>query len=152
MNEINAILVDNQPLNGIEDLSNVKEIFNTLNEFMPFQSVSIGFLKAIAKLLNYTTEQLFETTHPLIPMQMSDGRIRVYALNDDLLHYGKAIITFKKAIKKVKNISKFPLLPVKFSDEKKFGFTTQDYPDGQRTFRLLIPQGGVSIVDIYPEE
>lgn len=150
--ELDTLLTDSQPISGIEDMANVKEIFSTLNEFMPFQSVSTGFLKALAKLLNYTTEQLFESTLPLIPMQMQDGRIRVYALNDDLLHYGKAIITFKKAIKKVENVSKFPLLPVKFSDEKKFGFTTQDYPGGQRTFRLLIPQGGVSIVDIYPEE
>ena len=150
--EIQELLKDGTIMDGVEDLQNVNEIINTLNQFMPFASVSVGFLKAVAKLLNHTVEQLFESTHPLIPMQMHNGRIRIYAINDDLLHYGKAIITFKKGIEKVENVSKFPLLPVKFSDKKVFGFTTQDYPGGKRTFRLLIPQGGVSIVDVYPEE
>ena len=149
LQEIDEILKENKPIDGVDDLQNVKEIISTLNQFMPFSSVSVGFLRAIAKLLNHTTEQIIECTHPVIPMQMRDGRIRIYALNDDLLHYGKAIITIKEPIEKVENVSKFPLLPVKFSDKKQFGFTTQDYPGDQRTFRLLIPQGGVSIVDVY---
>ena len=147
--QLQELLLDQTHVGGIEDHSNVKEIISTLNEFMPFERVSLGFLKALAKLLNYSAEQILECTHPVIPMQMQDGRIRVYALNDDLLHYGKAIVTIKAPIKKVQNVSKFPLLPVKFSDKKQFGFTTQDYPGDQRTFRLLIPQGGVSIVDVY---
>jgi hypothetical protein len=116
---------------------------------MPYQKVSKGFVKALAKLVNLAHADILESTHPVIPVKMDDGRIRVYAFNDDLLHYAKAVITFNGKIDKVKNISKFPLLPVKFSDQKQFTYTTQDYPDGQKTFRLLIPQGGVSIVDIY---
>lgn len=138
--------VDDSP---ILDVENIPEIISTLNQFMPYQKVSKGFIKSLAKLVNLAHADILESTHPVIPVKMGDGRIRVYAFNDDLLHYAKTVITFNGKIDKVKNISKFPLLPVKFSDQKQFTYTTQDYPDGQKTFRLLIPQGGVSIVDIY---
>ena len=99
--------------------------------------------------MKITYSHIIQSTHPVIPMVMRDGRIRLYAMNDDLLHYGKAIITVNADIEKVTNVSKFPLLPVKFSATEEFTWTSRDYPGDYRIFRLLIPQGGVSIVDVY---
>ena len=83
-------------------------------------------------------------------MEMPDGAIRMYVINDDRLHYALSTVTIKNHdIEKVNVISKFPLLPVKFSDAKRFGFCTQDYPGDQHTFRVIVPQGGVSVVDVY---
>jgi len=140
--------VDDRP--GIEDPFNIEEITypNLLNE-MPYQKVSRGFVKALALLLKEKLAELVESTLPIIPMQMADGRIRVYGINDDRLHYGFNMVTFHKDIREVKNVSKFPMLPVKFSDDGNFSFTTSGNPEGKHTFKLLIPQGGVSIVDVY---
>ena len=147
--EIDALLYEKDDNIAIANVYDANEVISTLNNFMPYQKVSCGFIKALAKVLNLSYQDLIQSTHPIIPMKLKDGRIRIYALNDDLLHYGTAIIKVDKDIKQVKNVSKFPLLPVKFSDKKEFNFTTSDKPLGQHTFRLLIPQGGVSIVDVY---
>ncbi len=134
---------------GISDVNAVTESTNTLNHFMPYQKVSVGFVKALSELLKISYSHILKSTHPIIPMVMRDGRIRLYAMNDDLSHYGYGDITVYSDIERVGNVSKFPLLPVKFSDEKNFSYTATDYPNGNRTFRLLMTQGGVSIVDIY---
>ncbi len=133
----------------ITDVNAVVEVTNTLNHFMPYQKVSSGIVKAIAELLKLPFEDIIKATCPIIPMVMRDGRIRLYAMNDDLLHYEEANITVNAEIEKVANVSRFPLLPVKFSDELNFSYKATDYPNGNRTFRLLIAQGGLSIVDIY---
>ena len=89
-----------------------------------------------------------ESTHPVIPMRLEDGRVRLYVVNDDRLNYGQAVITMKHDVEKVCNVSRFPLLPVKFTDDGTFNFMSRDYPGQSRTFRVLIPPGGVSIVDV----
>lgn len=135
---------------AILDVNSVKEVINNLNHFMPYQKVSAGIVKMIAELLKKTFAHILKSTHPVIPMLMKDGRIRLYAMNDDLMHYAEANITVSSGMEKVENVSKFPLLPVRFSDTGNFGgFLGQDYPGNLHTFRLLIAQGGVSIVDIY---
>ena len=98
----------------------------------------------------FSHDQLFEASNPVVAMEMPDGAIRMYVINDDRLRYALSTVTIKNHdIEKVNVISKFPLLPVKFSDAKRFSFGTQDYPGGQHTFRVIVPQGGVSIVDVY---
>ncbi len=75
----------------------------------------------------------------------------LFVPNFDLLseEEQKRLASYKGDIEKVNVVSKFPLLPVKFSDEKVFGFQAQDYPGDQHIFRVLVPQGGVSVVDLY---
>ena len=143
--------VDDRP--GIADPFHIAEVaYPNLRNDMPYQKVSTGFVKALGMLLKENLSALVESTLPILPMQMADGRIRVYGINDDRLHYGFNMITFHKDMKEVKNISKFPMLPVKFSDNGNFTFTTSANPEGKHTFKLLIPQGGVSIVDVYLKE
>ncbi len=134
----------------LEDPQNANDNINTVSTQIPYQKVSIGFRKALAKLMKINTEKIFEASHGVITMKMKDGALRIYVMNDDRLRYAPATITVKSGdIEKVDVVSKFPLLPVKFSDEKVFGFQAQDYPGDQHTFRVLVPQGGVSIVDLY---
>jgi len=137
---------------GLSDPFHTAESNNTLREVMPYQKVSCGFVKALASLLKTPFAHILEATHPIIPMRMDDGAIRVYILNDDRLHYAEAKITTKQHIAKVSNVSKFPLLPVKFSDRDDFSFASSSEPGDMRTFRVLVPQGGLGIVDIYLRE
>ncbi len=141
---------DDTPI--LEDLKNINDNINSVSTQLSFQKVSIGFRKAVAKLMKLGTEKIFDSSHGVITMKMRDGALRIYVMNNDRLRYAPATITVKRGdIEKVNVISKFPLLPVKFSDEKVFGFQAQDYPGDQHTFRVLVPQGGVSIVDLYLE-
>ncbi len=134
----------------IEDVTKVNDSINTVSTQLSYQKVSSGFRKALAKLLKNNTEKIFEASHSVIAMKMKDGALRVYVMNNDRLRYAPATITVKNGdIEKVNVVSKFPVLPVKFSDEKVFSFQAQDYPGEEHTFRVLTPQGGVSVVDIY---
>lgn len=149
-NAILSLVCEDDDTPVLDDPFNANDDINTIYQQIPFQKVSIGFRKALARLVSECHSMYFEATHPIISMEMPDGAIRMYAINDDRLRYGLCDITIKNHdIEKVNVISKFPLLPVKFSDAKRFGFGTQDYPGGQHTFRLLIPHGGISIVDVY---
>ena len=147
--ELYAISEEDDGQGEIIDPENCRELINTLNEFMPYQKVSSGIIKVLAALLKRPFADIVSSDYPIIPMQMRDGRIRLYAMNDDILHYGHANITVARDLEKVENISRFPLLPVKFSDTGRFNYLSQDYPGDLHTFRLLIAQGGLSIVDLY---
>lgn len=133
----------------LSDPFHAKDSNSTLKETMPYQKVSKGFLKALAMLLKQPFTHLFDCTHPVIPMIMEDGAIRLYLLNDDRLHYADAVITVKKKIKEVKNVSKFPLLPVRFSENGVFNFLSPHEPKDFRYFRVPIPQAGLGIADLY---
>lgn len=149
IDELYALAAEDDGEAEILDPENCRELISTLDEFMPYQKVSSGIIKVLAKLLVRSFADIVSSTHPIIPMKMKDGRVRLYAMNDDLLHYGEANVTVKEKLEKVENISRFPLLPVKFSDTGSFGLSAQDYPGDLRTFRLLIAQGGLSIVDLH---
>ncbi len=147
---IMEILAENDDTPILDDPFNANDIINTIYQQIPFQKTSSGFRKALAKLVLASNDKLFEASHPVVSMEMPDGAIRMYVINDNRLVYASATIEIKNHdIDKVNVVSKFPLLPVKFSDAKRFSFGTQDYPGDQHTFRVLVPQGGVSIVDVY---
>lgn len=133
----------------LDDPFHAAESPYTLTGVMPYQKVSGGFLKALALLARRPFAHLFSCTHPVLPMEMEDGAIRLYILNDDRLHYAKTVVTAKGEIEAVKNVSKFPLLPVKFSEDGMFNFASPHEPCGKRCFRVIVPQGGLGIVDLY---
>ena len=152
-NEIDKLLETEDHTPVIEDPYHATEPFETLFHDMPFQKVSEGFLQAVAYLVNLSYGHLFACTHPMIVKQIKDGAYRLYILNDDRLHYGKSVVMAKREVKMVQNISKFPFLPVKFSkDGKNFGHrSTTDTLQG-KYFRVMIAEGGMSVVDVYLEE
>ncbi|MBE7043320.1 MAG: hypothetical protein E7399_07505 [Ruminococcaceae bacterium] len=145
-----AAKTDDAPI--LEDPFHAPDSNHTLKDTMPYQKVSKGFLKVLCKLMVLPFAHLFESTHPVIPMVMEDGAIRLYLLNDDRLHYADAVIKTKQPIKEVKNISKFPLLPVRFSENGTFNFMSSHHPGNCRCFRVPIPQAGLGIVDLYLED
>ena len=147
--EILSLAAEPDDTPGMEDPFHAPESPYSLTHDMPYQKVSAGFVKALAALIKSTYSDRFTSTHPVIPMQMADGAIRIYVLNDDRLHYANAIITTKSPILRVKNVSKFPLLPVKFSSGDTFHFDSPTEPGDYRNFRVLVPQGGLAIVDLY---
>jgi hypothetical protein len=59
----------------------------------------------------------------------------------------------KKDVQEVKNISKFPFLPVKFSaDGRSFGHRASRDSKTGNYFRVMIAQGGIAVVDVYFEK
>lgn len=142
---------DNSPI--LEDPFHAEERFETLFTDMPFQKVSSGFISALAYLINTTYSELFECTHPIIVKEMADGAYRLYIFNDDRLHYGKSTVKAGRSVKEVKNISKFPFLPVKFSsDGRSFGHRAKRDSKEGNYFRVIIGQGGIAVVDVYFEK
>jgi hypothetical protein len=145
-----ACLAEDDGSPALEDPFHIKEASSpSFREDMVYQKVSVGFVKALGMLLKENLASLVESTLPILPMQMADGRLRIYSINDDRLHYGKNQVTVHKPIQRVENVSKFPLLPVKFLQNNAITFTSTTDPTGKDTFRIPTPQGGVSIVDVY---
>lgn len=142
---------DNSP--ALTDPFNAEESLSTLSDFMPFQKVSRGFLDAIAALLKCNIQKLICSQFPIIPALMNDGALRLMVINDDWHHYANAIIKINdRKIKQVKNVSRYPLLPVKFSENGRFSFDATNTPNNSQTFKVLVPQAGISIVDVYFKE
>ena len=147
--EILALAKEADDAPVLSDPFHAKDSNSTLKESMTYQKVSKGFIKALAKLMTQPFSHLFTCTLPVIPMLMEDGAIRLYLLNDDRIHYADAIITANTKIKEVKNVSKFPVLPVRFSQNGAFNFMSPHEPKEFRYFRVPVPQGGIGIVDLY---
>jgi len=143
-----ALAAEDDGVPELKDPFNAEESHYPLNEPMPFEKVSRGFLKALAELVKASFAEVLECTHPVIPMLMADGRLRLFVLNDDRLHYAKVLVTVRRRVERVDNVSKFPMLPVKFTSDGRFSFMSTAEPGDMRTFRVLVPQGGMSIVDV----
>lgn len=148
-----ACLYEDDGSLALDDPFHAQEVPSpSFREDMVFQKVSVGFVKALGMLLKESLAELVEATMPILPMQMADGRLRIYSINDDRLHYGKNLITVHRPIQRVENISRFPMLPVKFTQGDGIGVTATTDPTGLDTFRVPTPQGGISIVDVYFNE
>lgn len=120
---------------------------------LAFSKVSEGFLKACAYLIRACRPVIFAEKAFAMPMRLKDGRTRLYLINDDQMRYARARVTSKYPIKKVENISRFPVLPVKFrSGDGSIIINPGDAPEASRTFTGKVPPGGISIFDIYTEE
>ena len=145
-----ACLAEDDGTPGLEDPFHTKEAAApSWREDMIYQKVSVGFVKALGMLMKESLATLVESSLPILPMEMADGRLRIYSINDDRLHYGKNQVTVHRPIKKVENVSKFPMLPVKFIKGNEVSFTAGTDATGMDTFRVPTPQGGISIVDVY---
>lgn len=148
-----AALAEDDGSPALEDVYHTQEVsYPSFRSDFPIQKVSTGFVKALGLLLKECEPGIVKATMPILPMLMRDGRLRIYGINDDRLHYDSCLVTVDRDVREVKNISKFPMLPVKFSDSGNFSFTTTSEPGKMHTFKLLIPQGGISIVDVYFKE
>jgi len=123
---------------------------NVLVETLTFCKVTAGFQEACAALLRAVGCELFDCNLPLLPMEMADGRYRLYITNPDARSYGFANVTANRPIERVANVSKYPILPVKFMDapDGQVGWMGSDCTGTQRTFRAKVTPGGVTILDV----
>ncbi len=139
---------------GTENLQgdpfNAEEHSNVLAETLTFAKVTAGFCEALALLLRTAGSDLFTCNLPIVPMQMEDGRYRLYISNPEMNSYGYANVTAKRPIQQVVSVSKYPVLPVKFMDspDGAVGWMGQDSTGTQRTFRVKVTPGGVTILDV----
>ncbi|MBD2865089.1 hypothetical protein [Paenibacillus oceani] len=121
-----------------------------------YRKASSGFVQACGKLLRaaYVSggELSADIEHPLLPMQMSDGTIRLLIGNDNRLQYRLPVVRTKHAVKQVASKSKFPALPVKLVDRE--GRTILPRSDRSHEsivnggFIAKIPPGGMTIFDV----
>jgi len=123
---------------------------SVLRETLTFTKVSIGFRKACAELLKKAGNAVFTCNLPMVPMLLDDGRYRLYITNYDLLSYGFAVVTAPTPLRKVDNVSKYLLLPVKYlkSPEDTAGFAAKDSTGVEKSFRVKVAPGGLTIVDV----
>ncbi|TMV48764.1 hypothetical protein FE783_17110 [Paenibacillus mesophilus] len=119
-----------------------------------YRKASTGFVKACGKLLRsaYASKLTADIEHPLLPMRMGDGRIRLLIGNDNRLQYRLPVVRTKRAVKRVVSKSKFPALPSKLVDTE--GRTIIPRSDGSHEsirsggFIAKIPPGGMTIFDV----
>jgi hypothetical protein len=121
-----------------------------------YRKASSGFVQACGKLLRaaYASAGEFsaDIEHPLLPMRMSDGTIRLLIGNDNRLQYRLPVVRTKRAVERVASKSKFPALPVKMVDRE--GRTILPKSDGSHEsvavggFIAKIPPGGMTIFDV----
>ena len=133
------------------DPAEAEEHRNTLVETLTFCKVTAGFRDACALLLKTVGSDLFTCNLPVVPMLMDDGRYRLYISNPEINSYGYATVTAKHPIRQVINVSKYPVLPVKFMDspDEQVGWIGKDSNGTQRTFRVKVTPGGVTILDVF---
>jgi hypothetical protein len=132
------------------DPADVAEHGNVLAETLTFSKVNTGFVEACALLLRTVGNDLFTCNLPIVPMRMTDGRYRLYIANPEMNSYGYAIVTAREPIRSVANISKYPVLPVKFMDSpnEHVGWIGKEPSGAQHSFRAKVAPGGVTILDL----
>lgn len=142
---------------GTENLqgnpADAPEHSNVLAETLTFCKVTAGFREACARLLQALGCDLFACNLPILPMQLADGRYRLYLANPEMNSYGYAVVTAGRPIRQVANVGKYPVLPVKFMDSPRehVGWIGKE-PDGaRRSFRAKVAPGGVTILDVTLE-
>jgi len=134
-----------------DDPAEVAEHSNVLVETLTFCKVTTGFCEACALLLKMVGNDLFTCNLPIVPMLMADGGYRLYISNPEMNSYGYATVTARSPIKQVVNVSRYPVLPVKFMDspDAGIGWMGKDSSGTQRTFRAKVTPGGVTILDLF---
>ncbi|MBR5505890.1 MAG: hypothetical protein IKV73_06260 [Clostridia bacterium] len=127
---------------------------------MLFRGVSEEFWKVCAKVINAASTSPFASNDAqLLPMIMKDGKYRVYVYNR-VNQYKRSKIMCTKAVKSVKAVSKYPVMPVRFvyppdpnaqkldgakADSILIGMERNQKPEG---FIAKVPPCGVAIFDV----
>lgn len=121
-----------------------------------YRKASSGFVQACAKLLRaaYASagELSVDIEHPLLPMQMKNGAIRLLLGNDNRLQYRLPVVRTTRGIRHVDSKSSFPALPVKRVDRE--GRTILPRSDRSHEafasggFIAKIPPGGMTIFEL----
>ena len=136
-----------------EDLNEpfeTEESTYTLTNTLPFVKVSTGFAKACSMLLKSTHDCILKSDHPILCMKLKDGRMRMWVVNENRLCFDRATVVSKKPIKEVVNVTKFPVLPVKYIEDpnEKVWFVAKDISGDKYAFSARLAPDGISIFDV----
>ncbi|MCL2517671.1 MAG: hypothetical protein FWF15_03815, partial [Oscillospiraceae bacterium] len=127
--------------------------YYTLIDTLSFVKVTTGFRDAIALLLKAAQGDMITCDMPYIANKLTNGAWRLYIFNTVNEHYRHAFVTINKPVADVRIVSSFPVLPVRFI-ENKSGNLTHKYtgdPVNKQNFELKLQPGGVTILDVELE-
>jgi hypothetical protein len=126
---------------------------------MLFVSMSDGFLRTAADIIEAEGMDIFSSEAQLLPFELENGIYRVYVFNTENI-YKRMKINTKRGIKSVKAVSKYPIMPVKYvlppseNEEKLDGAKAESMRIGKKFegvpygFEGKVPPLGVSIFDV----
>ncbi len=151
---VEALLAEDDGQPNLEgDPVHVEEPWYTLMDTLVFAKVTTGFRDALALLLRKINNSPFEINKPNIVLKRKDGAYRIYLFNDSEVKYHRAFVTSLLAVKEVKTISKFPILPPRFvkTATANLQHLYTDKKTVERSFEVKLQPGGVTILDVYCE-
>ena len=125
----------------------------TLIDTLPFVKVSPGFCDAIALLLVEAQKDKIACDMPYLAYQLQNGAWRLFIYNNVNHQYRHAFVAIKtgQPVKDVKIVSDFPVLPVRYKDEKT-GNLIHNYNNeaqNKQNFEVKLLPGGVTIIDVF---
>ncbi len=141
---------DGTPDPEVAELQSKMPFESVLTDTLTFRKVSDGFAGVCAALLQRIGSQEIQCSLPCSVFRRKDGSLRVFILNPDLNSYGRASVTARHPVKNVSIVTKYPVLPVKYlnNPDGSTGFMAQNSDGTQRSFRVKVSPGGVTIVDV----
>ena len=141
---------DDAPDPEVDELRKQVPFQTFLHDTLPFRKVSAGFADACAELLRRVGPKELRCDMPCFVLRMKSGALRIFLPNPELNRYTSARVTAEVPIRSVSIVTKYPILPVKFlsSPEADARFMAQDSDGTQRTFKIKIAPGGVTVADV----
>ena len=83
-------------------------------------------------------------------MKLKDGRMRIWVINENRLCFDRATVVSQRPIKEVVNVTKFPVLPVKYIErpDEKVWFVAKDIAGDKYAFSARLAPDGISVLDV----
>ncbi|MEA4824316.1 MAG: hypothetical protein VB111_09415 [Clostridiaceae bacterium] len=126
------------------------EFTYTLIDTLSFQKVSCGFIDALACLMKAASGELFTADSPFTAYQLKNGAYRLYLYNTLDEKYHSARVRTARPILSASIVSRYPVLPVRYTDENEavFSYNFDRQVSGTRGFITKLAPSGVTIVDV----
>lgn len=132
--------------------------FLDFGDILYFSKISLGFLEALKQLFVRLRQQTDPLTVnlPYTLVRRSDGSYLLGVYNTYAEYYNDLHVQSKYPIRKVTNVTDFPILPAKYSIEEKLDFVAgyeEDFPfsDKRREFFNKVAPDGIAVFKIELE-
>ncbi|MCL2751758.1 MAG: hypothetical protein FWE62_03265 [Firmicutes bacterium] len=122
-----------------------------LVDTLPFVKVSAGFRDAVALLLKEIQGGIIACDMPYMAFRLKNGAWRLYLYNNVNHQYRHAFVQMNRPAADVRIVSGFPVLPVRFIDQKSGNLIYFDTgkPVSKRNFEVKLQPGGVTVLDVF---
>ncbi len=126
------------------------EFTYTLIDTLSFQKVSCGFIDALACLMKAASGGLLTADSPFTAYKLKNGAYRLYLYNTRDEKYHSARVCAAHPILSASIVSRYPVLPVRYTDENEavFDYNFDRQASGTRGFITKLAPSGVTIVDV----